>query len=129
MVRRCLKPGGKACIQTITIRDDLFARYAKSTDFIQQYIFPGGMLPSPALFECLAKQAGLIVEKRLAFGPDYAETLRRWRHAFVQREAEITELGFDKRFKRIWMFYLSYCEAAFEQGNTNVMQFTLRRPG
>ena len=129
VVRRCLKPGGKACIQTITIRDDLFARYAKSTDFIQQYIFPGGMLPSPALFERLAKQAGLIVEKRLAFGPDYAETLRRWRHAFVQREAEITELGFDKRFKRIWMFYLSYCEAAFEQGNTNVMQFTLRRPG
>lgn len=127
-LRRCLKPGGKACVQSITIRDDLFERYARSSDFIQQYIFPGGMLPSPSVFEREAKKAGLIVEKRLAFGPDYAETLRRWRDAFLSKEAEVNKLGFDQRFQRIWLFYLSYCEAAFDQGNTNVMQFTLRRP-
>ena len=127
-VKRCLKPGGRACIQTITIRDDLFERYSRSTDFIQQYIFPGGMLPSPSVFEAMAKRAGLVVEKRLAFGPDYAETLRRWRHAFLQRESEVGQLGFDTRFVRIWTFYLAYCEAAFDHGNTDVMQFTLRRP-
>ena len=127
-VKRCLKPGGRACIQTITIRDDLFERYSRSTDFIQQYIFPGGMLPSPSGFEAMARQAGLVVEKRLAFGPDYAETLRRWRHAFLQRESEVGQLGFDTRFVRIWTFYLAYCEAAFDHGNTDVMQFTLRRP-
>ncbi len=127
-VKRCLKPGGKACIQTITIRDDLFERYVKSTDFIQQYIFPGGLLPSPSMFEAMAQKAGLIVERRLAFGPDYAETLRRWRDAFLHREAEVHKLGFDTRFIRIWTFYLAYCEAAFDHGNTDVMQFTLRRP-
>ena len=127
-VRQCLKPGGQACIQTITIRDDLFERYATSSDFIQQYIFPGGMLPSPGVFEAEARKAGLEVVKRMAFGPDYAETLRRWRAAFAAREAEVRQLGFDTRFIRIWTFYLCYCEAAFDHGNTNVMQFTLRRP-
>jgi cyclopropane-fatty-acyl-phospholipid synthase len=127
-LKRCLKPGGRACIQSITIRDDLFERYARSSDFIQQYIFPGGMLPSPSVFEAMAHAAGLVVEKRLAFGTDYAETLRRWRHAFLQREAAVGKIGFDARFMRIWTFYLAYCEAAFEHGNTNVMQFTLRRP-
>ena len=127
-IKRCLKPGGKACIQTITIRDDLFDRYARSSDFIQQYIFPGGMLPSPSKFEAMARRAGLIVERQLAFGADYAETLRRWREAFLQREHEIATLGFDARFSRIWTFYLAYCEAAFDQGSTDVMQFTLRKP-
>ncbi|MFN4266556.1 MAG: class I SAM-dependent methyltransferase [Aquabacterium sp.] len=127
-VKRCLKPGGKACIQTITIRDDLFDRYSKSTDFIQQYIFPGGMLPSPRVFEQMAHEAGLIVDNKLAFGPDYAETLRRWRDAFLHREDHVRQLGFDTRFVRIWTFYLAYCEAAFDHGNTDVMQFTLRRP-
>ncbi|MBI5924450.1 MAG: class I SAM-dependent methyltransferase [Aquabacterium sp.] len=127
-IKRCLKPGGRACIQTITIRDDLFDRYVKSTDFIQQYIFPGGLLPSPSQFEAMARKAGLVVDKRLAFGPDYAETLRRWRDAFLQREADVGQLGFDTRFVRIWTFYLAYCEAAFDHGNTDVMQFTLRRP-
>ena len=127
-LKRCLKPGGKACVQTITIRDDLFDRYSRSTDFIQQYIFPGGMLPSPSRFEAMAQKAGLVVERRLAFGHDYAETLRRWRDAFLQRENDVARLGFDTRFVRIWTFYLAYCEAAFEHGNTDVMQFTLRRP-
>jgi cyclopropane-fatty-acyl-phospholipid synthase len=124
---RCLKPGGLACIQSITIRDDLFDRYMKSTDFIQQYIFPGGLLPSVAEFEALAQRHGFVVERRLAFGKDYAETLRRWHQRFNLREARVRELGFDERFLRVWRFYLSYCEAAFTEGNTDVVQFTLRR--
>jgi cyclopropane-fatty-acyl-phospholipid synthase len=123
-----LKPGGRACIQTITIRDDLFDRYLKSTDFIQQYIFPGGLLPSPGAFRAEAGKAGLVVENELAFGTDYAETLRRWRLAFLDRDAQVRRLGFDTRFMRIWEFYLAYCQAAFAKGNTNVMQFTLSRP-
>ena len=126
-LRRCLKPGGRACIQSITIRDDLFERYLRSTDFIQQYIFPGGLLPSVAQFEAQAQRFGFQVERRLAFGADYAETLRRWRVAFLQREPEVRGLGFDARFLRIWQFYLAYCEAAFSLGNTDVVQFTLRR--
>jgi len=127
-VHRQLKPGAKACIQTITIADDLFERYVKSTDFIQQYIFPGGMLPSPQVFREHARRAGLVVEVEMAFGRDYAETLRRWRQAFLAQEAQVRALGFDQRFLRIWEFYLAYCEAAFDTGNTDVMQFTLRRP-
>ena len=123
-----LKPGGRACIQTITIRDDLFERYVRSTDFIQQYIFPGGLLPSPQAFRAEAERAGLMVVNELAFGPDYAETLRRWRLQFLARDHQVRKLGFDTRFMRIWEFYLAYCEAAFATGNTNVFQFTLRRP-
>jgi cyclopropane fatty-acyl-phospholipid synthase-like methyltransferase len=108
------------------IRDDLFERYLRSTDFIQQYIFPGGVLPSPEAFRAQARRAGLVVERELAFGPDYAETLRRWRTAFLARDAQVRRLGFDTRFMRIWEFYLAYCEAAFDTGNTDVVQFTLR---
>jgi cyclopropane-fatty-acyl-phospholipid synthase len=126
-VKTQLKPGGTACIQTITIRDDLFERYVKSTDFIQQYIFPGGLLPSPSAFRAAAKQAGLTVVNELHFGPDYAETLRRWRVEFFKQEIAVRKLGFDTRFMRIWEFYLSYCEAAFTAGNTGVVQFTLKR--
>jgi cyclopropane-fatty-acyl-phospholipid synthase len=122
-----LKPGGRACIQSITIRDDLFERYTRSSDFIQQYIFPGGMLPSPSVFRAQAEKAGLRVVNELAFGLDYAETLRRWREDFLQRDAEVRQLGFDTRFMRLWEFYLAYSEAAFAAGNTNVMQFTLLR--
>ena len=128
-VHRLLKPGGRACIQTITIDDALFDRYLKSTDFIQQYIFPGGCLPSPGAFRAQAQAAGLEVVDELAFGPDYAETLAQWRTRFLKAEAEVLALGFDQRFLRIWEFYLAYCEAAFAEGNTSVMQFTLRKPG
>ena len=123
-----LKPGGRACIQSITIDDALFERYVAGTDFIQQYIFPGGLLPSPSAFREEARRAGLLVERELAFGPDYAETLRRWRHDFLHQDTQVRGLGFDSRFLRIWEFYLAYCEAAFASGNTDVMQFTLRRP-
>ena len=123
-----LKPGGRACIQTITIRDDLFERYLRSTDFIQQYIFPGGLLPSPSAFRAQAEKGGLAVINACAFGPDYAETLRRWRADFLAHQAQVLGLGFDARFLRIWEFYLGYCEAAFDSGTTSVMQFTLMRP-
>jgi len=126
-LRRCLKPGGRACIQSITIRDDLFERYLRSTDFVQQYIFPGGLLPSVQAFEAQARRAGFTIERRLGFGADYAETLKRWRTRFVQQERDVGRLGFDGRFMRIWHFYLAYCEAAFLCGNTDVVQFTLRR--
>ena len=122
-----LKPGGKACIQSITIRDDLFDRYVKSTDFIQQYIFPGGLLPSPVAFRAAAAKAGLRVVGELDFGLDYAETLRRWRTSFLAADGPVRQLGFDTRFMRIWEFYLGYCEAAFATRNTSVMQFTLQR--
>jgi cyclopropane-fatty-acyl-phospholipid synthase len=124
-----LKPSGRACIQSITIRDDLFERYVRSTDFIQQYIFPGGLLPSISAFRAEAAKAGLEVVNQFAFGADYAETLRRWRVQFLSRDGQIRQLGFDTRFMRIWEFYLAYCEAAFATGNTNVVQFTLRKPG
>ncbi len=124
-VKRQLKVGGKACIQTITIRDDLFDRYVKSTDFIQQYIFPGGLLPSPTEFRAAAERAGLKVVNELDFGLDYAETLKRWRETFLHEDTRIRQLGFDTRFMRIWEFYLAYCEAAFATRNTSVMQFTL----
>lgn len=123
-----LKPGGRACIQTITIRENLFERYVRSSDFIQQYIFPGGLLPSPTAFRAEAAKVGLEVVGELAFGTDYAETLRRWRVQFLSRDTQVRQLGFDARFMRIWEFYLAYCEAAFDTGSTNVMQFTLRRP-
>jgi len=127
-VARLLKSGGKACIQTIVIDDSLFERYVKSTDFIQQYIFPGGCLPCPREFHAQAARAGLKVVDELAFGLDYAETLRRWRHQFMADKAQVLQLGFDERFMRIWEFYLAYCEAAFEQHNIDVVQYTLQKP-
>ncbi|UXH80899.1 SAM-dependent methyltransferase [Roseateles amylovorans] len=128
-LRRCLKPGGRACIQSITIRDDLFDRYVRSTDFIQQYIFPGGLLPSVSVFETLARRHGFEVERRFAFGADYAQTLRHWRERFLECLPEVERQGFDVKFQRTWLFYLAYCEAAFALGNTDVVQFTLRRDG
>ncbi|MEP6874396.1 MAG: cyclopropane-fatty-acyl-phospholipid synthase family protein [Burkholderiales bacterium] len=125
-LKKQLKPGGRACIQSITIRDDLFERYVKSTDFIQQYIFPGGLLPSPSAFRAAAAKAGLRVVNELDFGLDYAETLRRWHASFLSADASVRKLGFDTRFMRIWEFYFAYCEAAFATGNTSVMQFTLQ---
>ena len=127
-LRRQLKAGGRACIQSITIRDDLFDRYVKSTDFIQQYIFPGGLLPSRSEFRAQAEKAGLVVSNELCFGADYAETLRRWRLDFLAKDGPLRQLGFDTRFMRIWEFYLAYCEAAFATGNTDVVQFTLVNP-
>jgi cyclopropane-fatty-acyl-phospholipid synthase len=123
-----LKPGGRACVQSIVIDDALYERYIGSTDFIQQYIFPGGCLPCPRVFREQAEAAGLEVVNTLAFGADYAETLRRWRDRFLAQRSEVLAGGFDERFMRIWEFYLAYCEAAFDEGNTDVVQYTLRKP-
>ncbi len=126
-VARLLKPGGRACIQSIVIRDELFARYVRSTDFIQQYIFPGGCLPSPSAVREQAQAAGLQVIDEMAFGPDYAETCRRWRADFLAQRERVLALGFDERFMRIWEFYLAYCEAGFDAGDIDVVQYTLAR--
>ena len=127
-IARLLKPGGRACIQSIVIDDALYERYALGTDFIQQYIFPGGFLPSTSAFLAQAHAAGLQVVDQLAFGQDYAETLRRWRESFLAVRDEMPSLGFDTAFERTWLFYLAYCEAAFAQHNTDVVQFTLQKP-
>ena len=126
-VARLLKPGGHACIQSIVIADELFERYIRSTDFIQQYIFPGGCLPCPREFRKQAQAAGFEVVDEFSFGQDYARTLKIWRDDFLAQESRVLQLGFDKRFIRIWEFYLAYCEAAFTQASTSVMQFTLRK--
>lgn len=128
-IARMLKPGGRACIQSITIDDAFFERYLRSTDFIQQYIFPGGCLPSPSEFRKQAQAAGLQVIDELKFGPDYAETLRRWRESFMSQLDSVRTLKFDDRFIRLWAFYLAYCEAAFDEANIDVVQFTLVKPG
>jgi len=127
-VARLLKPGGKACIQSIVIADEFFERYLQSTDFIQQYIFPGGCLPSPKAFVQQAQQAGLKVIDTFCFGQDYATTLRLWRETFMAQQQRVLALGFDLRFMRIWEFYLAYCEAAFAERNTDVVQYTLLKP-
>ena len=128
-VAKLLKPGGHACIQSIVIADELFDRYLASTDFIQQYIFPGGCLPSPKEFRAQVAAAGLELVDEFSFGQDYAQTLQLWRDAFMAQDAHVMQLGFDKRFIRIWEFYLCYCEAAFREANTDVVQYTLRKPG
>ena len=125
---RLLKPGGRACVQSIVIDDSLFERYVKSTDFIQQYIFPGGCLPCPSEFRRQAQLAGLQVVDELPFGQDYAETLRRWREAFMAQLPAVGQLGFDATFVRLWEFYLAYCEAAFDEQNIDVVQYTLLKP-
>ena len=124
-IATCLKFGRKACIQTIVIADDLFERYRHSTDFIQQYVFPGGMLPSRDSFKAAAAKAGLQIENEFAFGADYAKTLCIWRDNFNQKLQEIRELGFDETFIRLWNFYLMYCAAGFSERNIDVVQFTL----
>jgi cyclopropane-fatty-acyl-phospholipid synthase len=126
-IARLLKPGGRACIQSIVIDDALWDRYIRSTDFIQQYIFPGGCLPCPREFRREAQAAGLTVIDEFNFGADYAETLRRWRDAFLAAKAQVLQLGFDERFIRTWEFYLAYCEAAFDEANIDVVQYTLQK--
>lgn len=128
-VKRCLKPGARAVVQSITIDERLFEDYRKGSDFIQQYIFPGGMLPSTERFRAAAEAAGLRVTDAFSFGHDYARTLRVWTRNFQARERDIRALGFDTGFLRTWHFYLAYCEAAFRCQNTDVIQFTLESAG
>lgn len=122
---KCLTPMGRAVIQTIVIRDPLFERYRRGTDFIQRYIFPGGMLPSANVFESCAHRHGLRVIDRFHFGQDYGRTLAEWLKRFDAQRSAIDALGFDVRFQRMWRFYLAYCEAGFAEGDVDVIQFTL----
>jgi cyclopropane-fatty-acyl-phospholipid synthase len=124
-LKRSLNSGGRAVVQTITIDDTLFEAYRKSSDFIQQYIFPGGMLPSPSVFRAQAARAGLKVVDAFSFGQDYARTLHAWLRSFYAQERAVRAQGFDSAFVRTWAFYLAYCENAFKHANTDVIQFTL----
>ena len=128
MIQRCLKPGKKACIQTIVIADNLFDKYRRSSDFIQQYVFPGGMLPSIKKFKEAAQSKGLIVEDVYQFGQDYQKTLCLWHQKFNQHLQEIKQQGFDEKFIRLWNLYLMYCAAGFAENSTDVVQFTLSKP-
>ena len=125
VLRRALGPGARACIQTISIADERFEQYRRTSDFIQQYIFPGGMLPSPSRFAAEAAEADLRLDDSFRFGQDYAETLKRWLSAFDTNAEIIRSLGFDQRFMRCWRFYLAYCAAGFASGTTDVGQYTL----
>jgi cyclopropane-fatty-acyl-phospholipid synthase len=122
-----LPRGGRALVQTIVIDEALFARYRAGSDFIREYIFPGGMLPSIDRVQAEAVRAGFDVVESQAFGVDYARTLALWRERFAAARPRLRALGFDERFERMWLFYLAYCEAGFLAGSTDVVQFLLRR--
>jgi cyclopropane-fatty-acyl-phospholipid synthase len=127
-LRRCLKPGRNATLQIITIADHRWEIYRASVDFIQKYIFPGGMLPSPSILRQEARRAGLSVLGSMEFGESYSRTLRLWHETFNARWDEVVRHGFDDRFRRMWNFYLASCAAAFHGGNCDVTQITLSRP-
>jgi cyclopropane-fatty-acyl-phospholipid synthase len=122
-----LAPRGRALVQSITIDDARFDRYRSSSDFIRHFIFPGGMLPSVKRFIATAVGNGLVTRDVMAFGKDYAETMRRWRQRFDAARDAIVAQGYDDVFLRTWRLYLAYCEAGFEEGRTDVMQFLLER--
>lgn len=123
-LRDRVAPGGRVVIQAITIEDSLFGFYRKNPDFIQRYIFPGGMLASPERIRKQAAKAGLEVVDDLAFGPDYARTLAIWHERFNAVRDQVAAQGFDERFMRLWQFYLAYCEAGFRAGSTDVHHYT-----
>ncbi len=126
-IARLLVPGGRCVIQSITIADKLFERYRRGTDFIQRYVFPGGMLPSPAAVARHAAATGLQARGDFAFGHDYARTLAQWHARFDAREAEVRALGFPERFTRMWRFYLAYCEAGFAASDIDVHHYEFAR--
>ncbi len=123
-----LKPGGKAGLQIITIDEKLFENYRRRADFIQRYVFPGGMLASIDRLQEESAKVGLVWRRAEAFGQSYADTLAEWARRFKAKWSDIRALGFDERFKQLWLFYLSYCEAGFRTGRTNVVQLELAKP-
>ena len=125
-----LKPDGMMALQAITIPDHRYQRYRRSTDFIQEYIFPGGHLPSfGAICHCLGNSTDFRLLQSDDFGMDYATTLAHWRHNFWKRIEDVKALGFDDRFIRTWNYYLSYCEAGFRERQIGVSQIFLAKPG
>jgi cyclopropane-fatty-acyl-phospholipid synthase len=127
-IANVLKPGGRAGLQIITIRDELFDTYRKRADFIQRYVFPGGMLASVERLREETTKVGLVWREVEAFGQSYADTLAEWAKRFKAKWTDIHALGFDERFKQLWLFYLSYCEAGFRTGRTDVVQLELAKP-
>jgi cyclopropane-fatty-acyl-phospholipid synthase len=128
-LRARLKPGARATLQIITVEDRRFESYRKDIDFIQKYIFPGGMLPGPSVLRQEVARAGLHEIGSVEFGQSYSETLRRWHVTFNEKWPEIASMGFDARFRRMWNFYLTSCAAAFKGGSCDVTQITIARPG
>ena len=126
-IRDVLSPGGRAGLQIITIRDELFAEYRRRSDFIQKHVFPGGMLPSEMRLREETAKAGLELSDVVRFGQNYADTLAEWARRFEGAWEDIRSLGFDERFRRLWRFYLGYCEAGFRTERTNVVQLSLSR--
>lgn len=126
-VAHCLKPGGRASLQIITIHEDHFGHYRRSVDFIQKYVFPGGVLPPPSRLASDAEKAGLDQVDVRMFGDSYARTLAEWHDAYKAAWPQIEPLGFDARFDRIWRYYLAYCEAGFAAGRIDVGQFAYQR--
>jgi len=124
-IKNRLNPGGKAVIQVITIDHDRYLKYRNQVDFIQKYIFPGGMLPSKQAFVGHAQKAGLKIVDEFAFGQDYAQTLRLWKENFIHNWQDIRQMGFDQRFYRLWLYYLDYCIAAFERNTIDVMHYSV----
>lgn len=127
-IKQCLKPGKNATLQIITIQDARWDVYRNTVDFIQKYIFPGGMLPSPKILRQEVIKSGLDVEKSIEFGKSYAQTLRMWHETFNARWDQIEKMGFDDRFRRMWNFYLTSCASTFEYGNCDVTQITVKKP-
>ncbi|MGL4395488.1 MAG: class I SAM-dependent methyltransferase [Hyphomicrobium sp.] len=123
-----LKPGGRAGIQAITIDERYFETYRRHTDFIQRYIFPGGMLPSVTRMREEATRAGLTFEIIERFGQSYALTLAEWRRRFIAEWPNVKALGFDDRFYRMWIYYLTYCEVGFARGDCDVGIYRLTKP-
>ncbi len=123
-----LKPGGTAAIQAITIAEEHFDNYRSGPDFIQRYIFPGGMLMTKKAMLEQGERAGLVLENQETFGLSYAKTLGLWRDKFLERWPVISPLGFDEEFRRKWVYYLSYCEAGFTEGFIDVGIYQYRRP-
>jgi cyclopropane-fatty-acyl-phospholipid synthase len=127
-IHEVLKPGGRAGLQIITIQEALFDEYAFRTDFIQKYVFPGGMLPSEERLHPVIAEAGLEWQAVERFGLDYADTLKRWDERFQAAWGQIGGMAtFDERFRRLWRFYLGYCEAGFRTHRTDVIQLALTR--
>jgi len=127
-VRDNLKPGKSATLQIITLNEKQFEIYRKGVDFIQKYIFPGGMIPSRTVLKSEVERAGLSVARSIEFGESYSQTLRRWHDAFNGKWDQIAGLGFDNRFKRMWNFYLTSCASSFRSGNCDVTQITVTKP-
>jgi cyclopropane-fatty-acyl-phospholipid synthase len=127
-LRDRLRSGGTAGLQVITIRDESFRIYRRELDFIRAYIFPGGMLPTPTIMKSLGETFGLDLAHERIFGLDYANTLASWRDRFRAAWPQIVPLGFDERFRRMWEYYLAYCEAGFRSGNIDVRQMVFAKP-